>query len=98
MAEYIDREEVMRAVQHAWSKGLEPSQYIEIIPAADVSPVVHGRWIEQEAPIGEIFYTCSVCKDAFYIEMPGDVAKDLFLYTYCPSCGAKMDGHTDGRT
>jgi hypothetical protein len=38
--EYIDREEVILAVRHAWAKGLEPTQYIEQIPAADVVEVV----------------------------------------------------------
>ena len=43
MAEYIEREAAIQEVKHAWSKGLEPSQYIEIIPAADVVPVVRCR-------------------------------------------------------
>ena len=43
--EYIGREEAILAVRHAWAKGLEPTQYIEQIPAADVVPVVHGQWI-----------------------------------------------------
>lgn len=43
MAEYIKREAAMRAARHAWGKGLEPSQYIEIIPAADVAPVVRCK-------------------------------------------------------
>lgn len=38
--EYIDREEAILAVRHAWAKGLEPTQYIEQIPAADVAEVV----------------------------------------------------------
>lgn len=38
--EYIGREEVILAVRHAWAKGLEPTQYIEQIPAADVAEVV----------------------------------------------------------
>lgn len=66
--------------------------FVEKMPAADVAPVVHGRWIEQEDPCGDPYYTCSACKDDFYIEMTGAVEKDLFLYSYCPSCGAKMDG------
>ena len=61
-------------------------------PAVDAVPVVHGRWIEQEDPCGDPYYICSACKDDFYIEMTGAVEKDLFLYSYCPSCGAKMDG------
>ena len=36
MDEYIEREAAVEAAKHAWGKGLEPTQYIEIIPAADV--------------------------------------------------------------
>lgn len=43
MAEYIDRDAAIRAVRHAWAKGLEPTQYIEEIPAANVVPT--PRWI-----------------------------------------------------
>lgn len=95
MAEYIERDTAMRAARHAWGKGLEPSQYIEIIPAADVAPVVHGRWIEQEDPMLDVYYTCSVCKEDFYIKTTGYPEKDMFLYTYCPNCGARMDGDSD---
>lgn len=40
MAEYIERSAAIKAAKHAWAKGLEPSQYIEALPAADVAPVV----------------------------------------------------------
>ena len=43
MDEYIKREAAIEAVKHAWAKGLEPSQYIEIIPAVDAVPVVRCR-------------------------------------------------------
>lgn len=43
MAEYIERSAAIEAAKHAWAKGLEPSQYIEIIPAADVAPVVRCK-------------------------------------------------------
>lgn len=50
------------------------------IPAADVAPVVHARWIED----GSLIITCSECKRGYNL-----IAK----YThYCPNCGAKMDG------
>ena len=42
MAEYIERSAAIEAAKHAWAKGLEPSQYIEALPAADVASVVHG--------------------------------------------------------
>ena len=55
--EYIEREVAIEAAKHAWAKGLEPSQYIEIIPAADVAPVVRCRdckhaWIH---PCGYVY-------------------------------------------
>lgn len=43
MAEYIEREAAMRAEKRAWSKGLEPSQYIEISPDDDVAPWVRCK-------------------------------------------------------
>lgn len=45
MAEYIGRDAAIKAAKHAWAKGLEPSQYIEILPVADVAPVRHAEWV-----------------------------------------------------
>lgn len=88
MAEYIKREAVKRLINNNFS-GLLAA--IDSIPAADVAPAVHGRWIEQEDPMLDVYYICSVCKEDFYIETTGYTEKDLFVYTYCPNCGAKMD-------
>ena len=51
---------------------------------ADVAPVVHGRWIEDE---GEGYHGihCSRCE--FSIPY-GNV---MMGYNFCPNCGAKMD-------
>lgn len=46
------------------------------IPAADVAPVVHGRWKRYGRNLGE----CSNCGEIVNIR-----------YNYCPNCGAKMD-------
>lgn len=43
MAECIERSAAIEAAKHAWAKGLEPSQYIEALPAADVAPVVRCK-------------------------------------------------------
>lgn len=43
MAEYIERSAAIKAAKHAWAKGLEPSQYIEALSAADVAPVVRCK-------------------------------------------------------
>ena len=88
MAEYIEREVAMRAARHAWGKGLEPSQYIEIIPAADVAPVVHGRWIHSRYEnCSEQFelVKCSQCNHEAYA-----MAFYVRGGNYCPNCGARM--------
>ena len=93
MDEYIKREEAIEAVKHAWDKGLEPSQYIEIIPAADVSQVRHGKWlhteIEDDEEWGGIWHkwTCDNCGYS--------VGNNPNGTNYCPNCGAKMDGGAD---
>ena len=35
---------------------------IEDMPAADVEPVIHGHWIEQEDGNLDTYSTCSSCK------------------------------------
>lgn len=84
MAEYIERSAAIKAAKHAWAKGLEPSQYIEALPAADVAPVVPGRWEH----LGGDEWCCSAC--GFVITTEGSWDKPT--KKYCEDCGAKMDG------
>ena len=93
MDEYIKREEAIEAVKHARAKGLEPSQYLEIIPAADVATVRHGRWICIRKGYEE--YECSVCHgmDSNCSDYYADHV--VTEQEYCPFCGAKMDGGVD---
>lgn len=84
MAEYIERSAAIEAAKHAWAKGLEPSQHIEALPAADVAPVVHTQW----AHIGGDEWCCPAC--GFVITTEGSWDKPT--QKYCENCGAKMDG------
>lgn len=58
-------------------------------PAADVAPMVHGRWIihtEHFAP----YQQCSVCG----FEIPVIATEnelDIGLFRYRPNCGCRMD-------
>ena len=54
-------------------------------PAADVAPVVHGKWGDNGIA-GSMLVKCSVC--GF------DCGANSF--SYCPNCGAKMDGGNEG--
>ena len=93
MDKYIKREEAIEAAKHAWAKGLEPSQYIEIIPSADVAPVRHGKWICIRKGYEE--YECSVCHgmDSNCSDYYSDHV--VTEQDYCPFCGARMDGGSD---
>ena len=71
---------------------MTPGYMADYLTKHGVTVQKHGRWIEQEDPMLDTFYTCSVCKNDFYIETVGDTSKDLFLYPYCPNCGAYIRG------
>lgn len=58
---------------------------VENFPAAaNVAPVVYGRWIN-----GDPY--CPVCKKDKFADLDADVWAD-WQPDYCPNCGAKMDG------
>ena len=88
MAEYIKRETAVKAVMAAkWVDGSDGAMAMEIVaspPAADVAPVVHGRWEHLGGDEG----CCSAC--GFVITTEGSWDKPT--KKYCEDCGAKMDG------
>ena len=82
MSDYIEREAAQSAV---WEEDNQTDMILAIgsLPAADVAPVRHGRWIPSDYT-GDCCYTCSECgfeRDAYLLDV-GD---------YCPACGARMD-------
>lgn len=56
------------------------------IPAADVAPVVHGRWKTSGGLL-----ECQNCGE-IYSARGGNEGK---AWNYCPNCGARMDGDSD---
>ena len=59
------------------------TKLIDEIPAADVAPVVHGRWLPQVV-LGQKAWDCSECKT---LGNPH--------WKWCPVCGAMMHGGAD---
>ena len=51
---------------------------VEAIPAADVRPVVHGKWERKRDKCGS-FVSCSVCHTSGW-----------YQFAFCPYCGADM--------
>jgi hypothetical protein len=84
MGEYIERETFIKAVKDIPMWGSVAAMIADSIPAADVAPVVHGRWIH----FGGDEWGCSAC--GFVITTEGSWDKPT--KKYCEDCGAKMDG------
>lgn len=99
MAEYIKREATIKAIVDSRNRyyNSASNQYLvgrcdgldiaagllRVAPAADVAPVVHGRWIsflDGDHIMPERYYRCSRC---------GRVESRCQPYCHC---GAKMDG------
>lgn len=93
MAEYIEREAAVTVCDKQYKECLRKSDFcgdtvawnicadIKAIPAADVAPVVHARWIPTEYPF---MNECEDCSNCGYRTVYGND------YPYCPNCGAKM--------
>jgi hypothetical protein len=104
MAEYIERRKVSNAcyavfedvVKHPRRLTAEEvrqtllrfEKAINSVPAADVAPVRHGRWVFDGSDFADI-WKCTACGEDWYFEYDPRDAETLV--NYCPDCGAKMD-------
>lgn len=91
MSDYISRKAAVKIAQKyglangsalGRHTGLADCIAIEIegLPAADVEPVRHGRWIDNGIP-ESVLSGCSIC----------GYSCGAYTFNYCPNCGAKMD-------
>ena len=102
MDEYIKREEAIakcseivdcewnhRAAPVSWADAYEQfSEDLEELPASDVSPVRHGRWIDKPTGrYGQWQAWCSVCDEK--CGCGGTIESQHKMF--CPNCGARMD-------
>ena len=97
MAEYIEREAVLALAEdyeEVIGDGADkiffeyiPVDKVRSLPAADVRPVVRGRWkYRGQKVIDDLFptYACSVCHGV----IPADWRRKC---NFCPNCGAEME-------
>lgn len=96
MAEYIERNTAKSFLGFGVGTIVSAAEALDQVPAADVAPVVHGRWtetdwVEMESGGHDFIKTpkaalrCSNCRNGFKKEL-------LWKTNFCPNCGAKMDG------
>ncbi len=89
MAEYIEREAYIKMVQDIPMWGSVAAMMADTLPAADVEPVRHARWVfrTQRFRNGGFWseYGCSECIHG------EEVPIGSRLPNYCPKCGGKMD-------
>lgn len=98
MIEYIEREALVKEferfglgehslIERVFADGVYA--VIENAPAADVAPVVHGRWEHDGGDFSDI-WKCTACGEDWFFEYdPTDADTPV---KYCPDCGARMDG------
>ena len=85
MAEYIKRETLLEHAEYDNNYRLIiPAEAVKAAPAADVAPVVHGRWIH--------YPDCGVTRCSHC----GWSIEECWESKRCPNCGAIMDGGADG--
>ena len=93
MAEYISKESAISILEAKAEMAVcapaqpyfhKAAKMIELLPAADVTPVRHGRLIRGGYACGETEWQCSVCNETEWRTSPDRLK-------YCPFCGAKMD-------
>lgn len=91
MPDLIDREAALQELQYCFIRKPDPDNIISVtlalarkkiskIPAAEVEPVRHGRWIHD---INNL-YGCSECLER-------ETMSPKRLKPYCHNCGTKMD-------
>ena len=95
MAEYINRERARFEAKRYFKNMDEIQEDLDMLfcmlPAENVAPVRHGRWIKENSRKKSYLWICSNCrKIAYFCGGDGKCA-----YQYCPNCGARMDGGED---
>lgn len=86
MNDYISRKALLDWVHEFYPEDKVFASAIINAPAADVAPIVHGQFIHIGPRFagGVDWWSCSICGSL----VSGVETK----FSYCPHCGAKMDG------
>ena len=80
--EYISRKAAAKLLGYTF--GVDVVRKLHEVPADDVAEVVHARWKRVRSN-----WYCTGCNKGYRITKGAPMASG---FSYCPNCGAKMDG------
>jgi hypothetical protein len=84
----IDYASYIRNENYTVRECLQAEKIIKQQPTMDAEPVRHGKWIFGST-LGHSWMKCSEC----CVSQDGQT----LCFSYCPNCGAKMDGKREER-
>lgn len=83
MTDYIDRNALLRDIEHYSVSDGKMQHWVQVQPAANVAPIIYAHW-------DNCSYKCSNCGNIPYTDCGSNPT--VFGYKYCPYCGAMMKG------
>lgn len=92
MSDYIDRKLLKEMFWGACKNCLSEDDIADLIdevPAADVRPVVRGKWEFIRKTIDGKVFKCSACGRVLIVD---DTFDRIEKYPFCNCCGADMRG------
>lgn len=96
MTEYIERKAFLDAIERGKKHQQDADDIAEMLqnfPAADVRPVVRGKWLtgnDNPRTYGRIRAMCGRCGAFALAEMVNAGSYKERLSNFCPNCGADM--------
>ncbi len=91
MSKYVKESDALK-VAESTDYYTQIKNILDATPAADVSEIIHGEWIEDKTYTGKDkkIYVCSHCNHWQSVKNHKQTNQIMYML-YCPFCGAKMD-------
>lgn len=94
--EYISREEAKAKIREKFKRladRIKVNEVLNSIPAADVAPIRHGRWMHEydEDWCGGGRTYCTNCGHGY----ADGAFHEVEEFNFCPACGAQMEAGND---
>ena len=98
MKDLIERDAAIEALTQSADYIADAMERLERVPAVEAVPVRHGRWVKMTGMMPPEYhghYCCSEC--GWHMKgLRNSWTREEEL-SYCPKCGAKMDGEQEAR-